>query len=261
MNARPVAVLASGPPLRIPAGVTSLWVQLRGRTVIEGREGRLELRRGGWLMLGPDSTPLLRAGRLGICAGVCLSSDTLEALGTGAGPMYPGIGQMPAAELRMAIQLWRRRASAPASKAQGHADLRPLLLLMADQQRGIAARAAHCPGHSPARRQQVLATLQTACLIMHGHTERAVPSRELANRLGMPVRYFSEAFLAAYGCTPLQFGTQVRLKQAARRVRRGEMGVDAAALAIGFKHAGTFLRAFRATLGVSLHDHCEQARR
>jgi AraC family transcriptional regulator len=243
-------------PVRIPPGVTTLWMQLRGTTVIQSAEGRFELRRGGWLLLGRAAEPLLQAGHLGICVGICLSADTRTALGAGASPLYPGMGRMPRGDLQMAARLWRRIALGPDTDVDLRADPRPLLLLMADLQRDIASRAARCPGPSAARKHQVMTSLQNACLFMHGHLERSVSARELAQWVGLPNRYFSEAFLAAYDQSPQQFGTRVRLEHAAARVRRGDMTVDEVAPAIGFKHAGTFLRAFRASFGVSLGNYC-----
>lgn len=206
-------------------------------------------------MLGREAEALLQAGRLGMCVGVCLSGDTLTALGAGASPLYPGMGRMPHGDLQMATRLWRRIAGGRGTAVNRPADPRPLLLLMAERQRDIASRAARCPGPSVARKQQVLTRLQNACLFMHGHLERPVSARELAQWAGLPNRYFSEAFLAAYDQSPQQFGTRVRLEHAAARVRRGDMTVDEAAPAIGFKHAGTFLRAFRASFGVSLGNY------
>lgn len=240
----------------MPPGVTTLWMQLRGSTVIQCAEGRIELRRGGWLMLGRDAAPSLQAGRLGICIGACLSADTLDVLGAGAPPLYPGIGGMSRCEMQMAARLWRRIAGGLDPAVDGRLDPRPLLLLVADLQRDIAARAARCPGPSMARKRQVLARLQSAALFLHGHTDRPVSARELAQWVGLPDRYFSEAFLAAFDQSPQQFGTRVRLEHAAARIRRGDMTVDEAAPAIGFKHAGTFLRAFRASFGVSLGNYC-----
>ncbi len=247
---------SSAKPVRIPPGVTTLWLQLRGSTVIQSPEGRFELRRGGWLLLGHDAAPSLQAGRLGICIGACLSADTRDVLGAGAPPLYPGIGEMSRCDMQMATLLWRRIAGGSSPIVNARLDPRPLLLLMADLQRDIAARAARCPGPSLARKRQVLAKLQNAQLFLHGHTHRPVSARELAQWVGLPDRYFSEAFLAAYDQSPQQFGTRARLEYAAARVRRGDMTVDEAAPAIGFKHAGTFLRAFRASFGVSLGSYC-----
>ena len=234
---------------RTPPGSTTAWMQLRGTTTMESTEGRFVLHRGGWIMLGRQSQPVLQADRHGICIGICLSADTLHALGTGATPLYPGVGHMLPADLQMAIRLWRRLGLERASGTPHAVDTRPLLLLMADLQRGIADRAHACPGHSPARKRQVLAKLQEACLFMHGNTDRAIRAGELAQRVGLPARYFSEAFLAAYGQSPQSFGTRVRLAHAAGRLRRGEITLDEVAVAVGFKHAGTFVRAFRAHLG------------
>lgn len=255
-SAMPIPGDSSGEPVRIPPGVTTLWMQLRGTTVIQSAEGRFELRRGEWLMLGRAAGPLLQAGRLGMCVGVCLSADTLTALGAGASPLYPGRGRMPRGDLQMATRVWRRIAGGRGTDMDRPADPRPLLLLMAELQRDIASRAARCPGPSMVRKHQVLTCLQNACLFVHGHLERPVSARELAQWVGLPTRYFSEAFLAAYDQSPQQFGTRVRLEHAAARVRRGDMSVDEAAPAIGFKHAGTFLRAFRASFGVSLGNYC-----
>ncbi|MCC7633973.1 helix-turn-helix transcriptional regulator [Stenotrophomonas rhizophila] len=235
--------------VQLPGGVSTLWMQLRGNTGVHAREGEFRLKRGDWMVLERDSRPTLQADRLGICVGLCLSTDTLVALGEGATPLYPGRGRMSASDLQIAVRLWRRIGQAADGRLGTRGDLRPLLLHMADLQRGIAAQVQHCPGRSLGRKRHVLARLQRARLFLEGHTDRVVRIGELAELANLSYWYFSKAFQGVYGESPQAFGARVRLELAARLLRDSDMIVGEIAAASGFEHAGSFARAFRAHFG------------
>ena len=64
--------------------VFTIWVQLRGSSWVEAREGRFRLRRGEWMALERDSRPQLQTDRHGVCIGISLGADALKAAGVNA---------------------------------------------------------------------------------------------------------------------------------------------------------------------------------
>lgn len=233
----------------LPGGVSTLWMQLRGATGVSAREGQFRLRRGDWMVLERDSRPTLQADRTAICVGLCLSSDTPGALGRSDTPLFPGRGRMSGRDMQIAVRLWRRIGHAAGAPGRTPGDPRPLLLHMADLQRGIAAQVHLCPGRSLARKRHVLARLQCARLFLEGHTDRVVRIGELAELASLSYWYFSKAFLAVYGESPQACGARLRLERAARLLRHSDMIVGEVAAASGFENAGSFARAFRAHFG------------
>ncbi len=245
--------------VQLPGGISTLWMQVRGSTGIRAREGQFRLRRGDWMVLERDSRPTLQADRTCICVGLCLSSEPLGALGTGEAPLFPGRGQMSSTDMQIAMRLWRQIGQHAEDDPSACADLRPLLLHMADLQRGIAAQVQHCPGRSLARKRHVLARLQRARLFPEGHTDRVVRIGELADLASLSYWYFSKAFQAVYGESPQACGARLRLEWAARLLRDSDMIVGEVAAASGFENAGSFARAFRAHFGACATDYRDSA--
>lgn len=245
--------------VQLPGGICTLWMQVRGSTGVRAREGQFRLRRGDWMMLERDSRPILQADRVGICVGLCLSSDTLGALGNGEVSLFPGRGRMSGSDMQIAMRLWRQIGDAVADGQSTRADLRPVLLHMADLQRGIAAQVQHCPGRSLGRKRHVLARLQRARLFLEGHTDRVVRIGELADLASLSYWYFSKAFQAVYGESPQACGARLRLERAAQLLRDSDMIVGEIAAASGFENAGSFARAFRAHFGACATDYRDRA--
>jgi AraC family transcriptional regulator len=244
-----VRVPASG-LVCVPAGITSAWMQLRGTSTVECREGSFRLGRGDWILLDHRSEPGVQADRLGICMGLLLGSDPVAALGEGANPLYPGRGRMRRDDMQIALRLWRRTGVVPDGRVAVRDDLRPLLLLMSDLQRDIARQSNRCPGRSLAQRAGLLASLQVSRLHLQGHPQIDHKIDDLARVAGLPARYFSRVFQTVYGVSPLSFAGRVRLDHAVRLLREGEMTLDQVAATCGFKHRGTLVPALRAHLGL-----------
>jgi AraC family transcriptional regulator len=243
--------------VQAPPGVSTLWMQVRGSTGVCAREGQFRMRRGDWMVLERDSRPVLQADRTGICVGLCLSSEPLGALGTGEAPLFPGRGRMSGSDLQIAVRLWRQIGHAAESNPGTDGYLRPLLLHIADLQRGIAAQVHLCPGRSLGRKRHVLARLQRARLFLEGHTDRVVRIGELADLASLSYWYFSKAFQVVYGESPQACGARLRLERAARLLRESDMSIGEVAAASGFENAGSFARAFRAHFGACATDYRE----
>lgn len=73
----------------------------------------------------------------------------------------------------------------------------------------------------------------------------------LAREAAMSRSAFAARFRAVVRKTPMDYVREVRLREAARLLRRGDLGIDAVAERAGFASRSHFSRAFRATFGQS----------
>lgn len=236
--------------VQLENGGFSVWVQLRGASWVEAREGRFQLQRGEWLALEKDSRPLVQSDRHGLCIGLSLGSDVLRALGRlSDGALYAGRGRLSRHDARVALRLWRDAAAGrvPADVAA----LRPLLLHLIGVQRDLAARVPRCPGRSRNRKRQVFGRLQRARLYLEGNSDRVVRIGELAELTSFSSWYFSKTFLSLYDESPQAAAARLRIERAADLLRGTSMMIGEVAAACGFDNCCSFARAFRARFGVS----------
>ncbi len=139
----------------------TVWMQVRGSSWVEAKEGRFRLRQGEWIAFEKESRPLVQAGRNGLCVGLNLTVEALRVLAEMADcGLYAGRGRMSRGDARVALRLWRD-ALASGQPAQA---LRPLLLHLAGLQRGLADNVQRCPGRSRSRKRQVFGRMQSARL-------------------------------------------------------------------------------------------------
>lgn len=239
----------------------SVWIQVRGSAWVEAREGRFRLRRGDWIALEKDSRPIVQADAHGLCIGLGLSADALQAIArfTHCG-LYAGRGHVRLRDLRTALSLWR----GVARQAGGHpggdmAALRPMLVQLAAFQQDIAARVARCPGRSSTRKRQVFSRLQRAHLFLEGNRDRVVRISELAELTSFSSWYFSKTFHSLYDESPQAAAARMRLEQAADLLLNTSMMVGEVAAASGFDNCCSFARAFRARYGMSASRYRSQA--
>lgn len=231
-------------------GLFSFWVQLRGSSWIEAREGRFRLRAGEWIAFERDSRPQLQADRSGVCVGLAVGPSLLAQLvRTGGTPLHSGQGRMSRDDLRTLVRLWRRVAS-----ANGNTDvsaLRSLVMHMAAQQVDLDERLPRCPGRSRGRKQQVFGRLQRARLYLEGHRDRVVRIAELAELTSFSSWYFSKTFHQVYGESPQEASARLRLEHAAALLRETDMMIGEVAASCGFDNPCSFARAFRTRHGSS----------
>ena len=233
--------------VRTDASMFTIWVQLRGRSWVESREGRFRLRAGDWIGLDRDSCPTVQADRNGLCIGVGLDAGSLQALAelTDA-TLYPGRGQLRMADLREALRLWRA-----AGLSEGAHSVRPLLLHLARMQSELLEREERCPGRSRSRRRQVLHRMQRARLFLEGNSDRVVRVAELAQLTNFSSWYVAKTFQSLYEESPQALAARLRLERAADLLRDTSMMIGEVAAASGFDNCCSFARAFRARFGVS----------
>ncbi|QDH69122.1 helix-turn-helix domain-containing protein [Marilutibacter alkalisoli] len=239
----------------------SIWIQLRGSSWVEAKEGRFRLRRGQWIAFEKDSRPTVQADHRGLCIGLTLSAEAMQAIirFTDCG-LYAGRGRMGIRDARTALRLWREVcARAEANNGIEMAALRPLLLQLASLQRDIAGRIARCPGRSRVRKRQVFSRLQRAHLYLEGNRDRVVRISELAELTSFSSWYFSKTFHGLYNESPQAAAARMRLEQAAELLLSTEMMVGEVAAACGFDNCCSFARAFRARHGMSASRYRSEA--
>jgi AraC family transcriptional regulator len=205
-------------------GGFSIWLQIRGSSWVEAKEGRFQLQRGEWIALEKDSRPLVQSDRHGLCIGLSLGSDVLRALGRlSDGTLYAGRGQLDRHDVLVALRLWRE----------------------------AAARVPRCPGRSRTRKRQVFGRLQRARLYLEGNSDRIVRISELAELTSFSSWYFSKTFLSLYDESPQAAAARLRIERAAELLESTSMMIGEVAAACGFDNCCSFARAFRARFGVS----------
>jgi AraC family transcriptional regulator len=235
-------------------GGFSIWLQIRGSSWVEAKEGRFQLQRGEWIALEKDSRPLVQSDRHGLCIGLSLGSDVLRALGRlSDGTLYTGRGQLDRHDVLVALRLWREAAARMPAADIGQ--LRPLLLHLIGVQRDLAARVPRCPGRSRTRKRQVFGRLQRARLYLEGNSDRIVRISELAELTSFSSWYFSKTFLSLYDESPQAAAARLRIERAAELLESTSMMIGEVAAACGFDNCCSFARAFRARFGVSASNY------
>jgi AraC family transcriptional regulator len=243
--------------LRLAAPATSLWLQLRGSTIIEAREGRFVLRRGEWIAFEAEAMPRLLAHRSGVTGGVVLPPETWEALARDLDHPVPGRGRLAGRDQRIVLRLWREANRAHAQDPD--TALRTLLSHFGSLQPDLEALIRHCPGRSRRRKRQVLARMQRARMHLEGNPHRVVRIGELASMASLSVWYFSKTFHALYGESPQAYGLRMRLEHAMRSLAETSLTVSEIAESCGFENCCSFTRAFRAHAGMPPTHYRAQA--
>lgn len=240
--------------VRAAPSMFTIWVQLRGRSWIEAKEGKFRLRAGDWIAFDKESRPTLQADRNGLCIGVGLDGSSLQSLAELTDTtLYPGRSRLATGDLRAALRLWRT-----AAQGEGAHTARPLLLHLAQMQLGLAEQEQRCPGRSRSRRRQVLHRMQRARLYLEGNSDRVVRVAELAQLTNFSSWYVSKTFQSLYDESPQALSTRLRLERAADLLRDTSMMIGEVAAASGFDNCCSFARAFRARFGVSASRYREQ---
>ena len=101
----------------------------------------------------------------------------------------------------------------------------------------------------PAERAMQLAQ-QVKDLLDHPDTQQENIQTLLAS-LGFSYAHLCRLFRRAFGLTPVEYRTALRLEHAKTLLRDGDMTVGEAALAAGFRDPGYFARCFRRQNGIT----------
>jgi AraC-like DNA-binding protein len=89
--------------------------------------------------------------------------------------------------------------------------------------------------------------------LAHDCFDRPLSLDELANAAGLSPAFFLRRFSTAFGTTPHQYLTDVRLERARRMLARGA-AVTEVCFDVGFSSLGSFSSLFRRRIGVSPRD-------
>ena len=250
-------VLASGDGLLdVGRHAAVAWCVLRGRVLVQCREGAFELGPRDWIALDRDSAPTAWLGAGSLVFGVGIDHALQRALQASIDQpvVFPGRGRMPRGARAMALRLWRAR-SKMSTPAVGEVAPDPLRGFLASLQSDLVADAGRCPGHSQRRKRQVLARIQRARLYLEGHAGGGLRVAELAQRCNFSPWYFTKIFHALYGTGPQQFAAQLRLAHTCRLLSATRLPVTEISAACGFDNPCSFSRAFRAGHGMTASEY------
>lgn len=237
----------------------SLLIQVRGRARVIAREGRFDLKPGDWLVLDRDSAPDVQADRHGLTIGVAAAAEGGSAR---RHDLLPGTGRMSAADLRIALRLWRHGAGATDGAAQAveaashgfQAVAQHIAALQRDMDDGIA----RCPGRSVSRKRQVFGRMQRAKLFLEGHRDRVVRLTELAELTSFSIWYLSKTYHEIYRESPQAASVRLRLERACELLADSVCSISEVGMACGFDNSCSFARAFRARYGMTASDYRQQ---
>ncbi|QSX73934.1 helix-turn-helix transcriptional regulator [Lysobacter arenosi] len=237
----------------------SIWLQMRGASWLESKEGRFRLLAGDWMILAKDSMPVLQAGQQGICIGLTVGEDAVKAMAHFSDfGLHVGRGRMSTEEAGAFARLWRR-----AARRAGECDgplrvdptLRSMFMRLESLQRDQRAALLLCPGSALARKRQVFERMQRAHLYLEGNCHRIVRITELAERAQFSSWYFSKVFVKLYRRTPQEAASSFRLEHAASLLTSTPMTISEVGIASGFDNNCSFARSFRARFGMTASEY------
>lgn len=232
----------------------TVWMQLRGSSWVESKEGKFRLHAGQWIAFEKESRPMIQCGRDGLAIGLCLDSEALRALSQLADcGVYAGRGNVARSEARVALQLWRKVAGGDGSLLS----MRPVLLHLASLQSDLGEVVQRCPGRSRLRKRQVFGRMQRARMYLEGNSHRVVRIGELAELTNFSSWYLSKTFQSLYEESPQSLSARLRLERAALLLRETDMMIGEVASSSGFDNCCSFARAFRARFGTSASRYRE----
>lgn len=123
---------------------------------------------------------------------------------------------------------------------------RDLLILYED----VARRIGNVPAAKAGTRQELFRRVERAREYMHAHAEGTVSLDEVGRAACLSPFHLHRTFVQAWGQTPHEYLTQIRLTRA-RELLSGGLPVQAASEAVGFRSVSSFSRLFRAIYGVA----------
>lgn len=237
----------------------SLWLQVRGSSWVDAKEGRFHLREGDWIAFSRDARPVVQADAHGLCVGVNIPEATLRTMAHfGEFGLHVGRGHVTADEARGIARRWyrvRRETPAVATGTSPTAPTRSLLLTLEQMQARYREKMQRCPGTTLTRKRQVFERMQRARLYLEGHCDRVVRISELAKRAQFSSWYFSRVFHQVYGESPQTICSKLRLQRAAGLLASTSMGVAEVGSASGFENNCSFARSFRAHFGMTASQY------
>ena len=90
------------------------------------------------------------------------------------------------------------------------------------------------------------------------HLRQDLSVAALAERARLSPRHFSRRFTAALGCTPAEFVSAARLREARDRLTASRRSIDSIAASVGFHSADVFRRQFQERFGIAPKSYRER---
>jgi AraC-like DNA-binding protein len=247
----------AGAPLALSAGDVVLLRHRGGHVLRDQSRAAREVRTVGAgecprptspfpVRLGGDG-PVTTLVTGGFCFGAAPPNVLLESL--------PEVLHAPAGDPRMSPQLavtaqliLAESASPGPGSSMLSARLAEILLIHALRAR-VAARET---GHDDRPGLCALAdpAIGGAMRLIHADPAESWTVERLAREVNMSRSAFAARFTELVGVPPLQYLTQWRMTEAARRLREGEDSVAAVAGEVGYANAAAFMKAFTRLHGV-----------
>lgn len=202
---------------------------------------------------GPITTLVTGAFRFAAPANVLLESlpAVLHA---------PAGGPRTTAQLTTAAQLIVAESAAPGPGSNMlSARLAEILLIHALRARVVARETGDA--HSPGLCALANPAIGTALKLLHARPAEDWTVERLANEVAMSRSAFAAKFAELVGVPPLQYLTQWRMTEAARRLRESEESVAQVADRVGYANAAAFMKAFTRVHGVGPGSYRRRYRR
>ena len=243
--------------VRLAVPAFSFWLQLRGTSSIDTREGRFNLKPGDWIALDQESLPVLQTSRNGLALGMATTPRALPAPGRmPERSLFPGRGHCSKPDRILMLRVWRETAKRlhspehPGIPTRTHC-LDPILMHLSSLQRDIYRDFGRCPGKTDSRRTKVFWRLQRARLFLEGNSDRIVGLDELARQASFSRWYLSKTFQATYGENLQAASRRIRIERACRLLIETSLSICEVAADCGFDNPCSFARAFRSETGMT----------
>ncbi len=120
-----------------------------------------------------------------------------------------------------------------------------LLLL----EKEVRQRVNRMPARRPSTREELYRRVRRGQELLHAQSDQNVSLAHLARESCLSQYHFHRAFTCAFGRTPHQYQTDLRLAEARRLVENTRMTVTEIAAAVGFESAPSFTNRFRQVFG------------
>jgi len=123
-----------------------------------------------------------------------------------------------------------------------------LLLLYSE----VRTRIGRLPGRKPSTREELFRRVSQGRDFIHAHASEDINLAGVARASFLSPYHFRRAFQGAFGTSPHEYMTQLRVSAAARLLRTApEMSITQVAEAVGFESPTSFASLFRRHTGVS----------
>lgn len=113
--------------------------------------------------------------------------------------------------------------------------------------------------HALHRKKTADPLVQQAAGYMHRDLSGEIRMQHIASRLGIKPSELTRRFRLAYGCTPVEYATRLRLEEAKRLLRETNDTLEVIASLCGYENGSYLCRVFRSKIGMTpsafRHDH------